>query len=334
MRRGCCRNSLAVLWMVVVVVMAMAYFGCVSEYPTGEGVAQYALVDMDGDGINDAIDLDVDGFPDLDMESEAGGVCDEPLVDNDGNGFPDGIDTSCNGQRDCVLCSEPLIDEDGDGVADGLDFDCDGHMDLRNSTREQHQYRYRNGGPVGDCIMTRVYGDGSCGYDIDCDGETDFSCTRGCAPGPVDEDGDMVPEGLDCDCDSRGDMAMSRYRHRHRHRNGQGCIDGECTECTCEDGCVDACEADTCPGGCDNSGYRYRYRHEWQWRWGQGDCNTCNDRCAVEGCECECVIACEGDACGHRYRYRYRYEYRWRWGQGDCNACADRCTVEDCECDC
>lgn len=71
-----------------------------------------SLMDLNGDGTAEGVDLDGDGNPD------------GTLLDTDGDGVYDAIDLNGDGKPDGWL-----IDEDGDGVMDGIDYNGDGVID-------------------------------------------------------------------------------------------------------------------------------------------------------------------------------------------------------------
>src|SRR5687768_16182949 len=88
------RNSLS---RISSIVYALVVLGCAGEIPTKESAptgpktstgAQYNLVDVDNNGVADALDLTGDLVPDLMFGP---GNCDDPLVDADGDGVPEGI---------------------------------------------------------------------------------------------------------------------------------------------------------------------------------------------------------------------------------------------------
>jgi hypothetical protein len=172
----------------------------------GDGVADSLDLDIDNDGIPNALDgsddPDGDGLPNLaDLDSDGDGVAD--LVeaggpDSNGDGQVDNfVDTNQNGisdQFEPTLGGHalPLPDSDGDGVDNhrDLDSDGDGISDVRES-----------GGADAN-------GDGrQDGADADHDGIADAAA--GSAPGGhalprPDTDGDGTIDALDLDSDNDG----------------------------------------------------------------------------------------------------------------------------------
>jgi hypothetical protein len=100
---------------------------CGEEGPAvSRGAISYTLMDTNRNGVADALDLNANRVADL----RFGRDCAKPLIDGDGDGEPDGLDLDCDGQIDLAWCDQPLVDRDGDGAPDGLDFDCDGAADV------------------------------------------------------------------------------------------------------------------------------------------------------------------------------------------------------------
>src|SRR5580765_3643096 len=115
------------LGCVLAGTVATLIAGCTSESTvTSTSTADLKLIDTNGDGKPDAIDLDQDGVADL----KFGAACANPIIDVNHDGIPDGIDFDCDGTADISLpsppCTPALIDSDGDGNPDGIDLDCDG----------------------------------------------------------------------------------------------------------------------------------------------------------------------------------------------------------------
>ena len=131
------------------------------ETSPDSGVLIFPLLDTDGDGLRDAIDLDSDNdsIPDL---VEAGGT------DSDGDGRVDNfVDADGKGLADSLLAAGlTVFDTDSDGIADFRDLDSD-----------------NDGLPD----QTEAGPNGSSPTDTDGDGAPDFRET--------DSDGDGVPDG-------------------------------------------------------------------------------------------------------------------------------------------
>jgi len=154
------------------------------ETSVDSGVISYnssALLDTDGDGVNDFRDLDSDGDGLYDL-IEAGGS------DGNSNGRVDGFtDSNDDGFDDGIASSLlPIPDTDGDGVADRLDLDSDndGIADVRESAGDD---------PDGDGLI------GSAPQTVDSNG-----VYTGGAVMPLDTDGDGVFNQFDLDSDNDG----------------------------------------------------------------------------------------------------------------------------------
>lgn len=151
--------------------------------------------DTDDDGLNDYLEWDLrdDGLDPLDP-SDATCFVPGPCVDEDGDGFCDCLaDRDDDGVCDCVddedeECHDAMghdcVDADLDGVCDCPDRDGDGKCD----------YRDRDGDGLNDCEEV-LYGTAQRGNDTDADGLTDATEVRfQLSPGEDD-----VQEDLDAD---------------------------------------------------------------------------------------------------------------------------------------
>ena len=149
----------------------------------GDGLATMDE-DLDGNGDPRDDDEDEDGVPDyLDAGLE--------VTDGDGDGLPASLDADDDG--DGVLDVDEgfgLVDSDGDGKVDSHDLDSDGDG-IRDRLEAQ---------PVGSPAVEAL------GVDQDGDGlDAAFDSDEGgLALGPVDGDGDGVPDRLDLDSDGDG----------------------------------------------------------------------------------------------------------------------------------
>ncbi len=151
------------------------------------------LIDTDGDGIFDDIDLDDDndGIPDAD---EGNGV-----LDTDGDGVPDSqdLDSDNDGLLDVAEGGNASLDIDGDGMLDGevdasgnplntdgsvTDTDSDGIPDAQE--------------PNGDNVLTDTDGDGFFD-DVDTDDDGDGVPDIDEGDGAIDSDGDGIPDSRD-----------------------------------------------------------------------------------------------------------------------------------------
>lgn len=175
--------------------------------------------DRDGDGVSDALDLDIDndgipnsadgsddsdgdGLPNLaDADSDGDGLTDSVEAggtDSNGDGVADNfVDTNGNGlsdQFESTLGGRtlPLPDSDGDGAGNHRDVDSDG-----DGTADVIEGGGRD-----------MNGDGrQDGPDADQDGladSADSTATGGRALPRPDSDGDGTPDGLDEDSDNDG----------------------------------------------------------------------------------------------------------------------------------
>jgi outer membrane protein OmpA-like peptidoglycan-associated protein len=175
------------------------------------------VIDSDGDGVRDFLDLDSDGdtLRDADeagdlvlatapRDSDGDGVADYRDLDSDGDTLRDSEEA---GDRDLAT---PARDRDGDGVADSLDLDSDG--DTRSDAIE-----------AGDVRLETP------AVDTDADGTPDFL--------DLDSDGDLVIDSADnCAITSNPDQA-------DENRNGIGNL---CEGDDDGDGVLEV--MDNCPG--------------------------------------------------------------------------------------
>ncbi|MCB0485688.1 MAG: hypothetical protein KDC47_05795, partial [Flavobacteriaceae bacterium] len=169
----------------------------------GDGVPNHLDLDSDNDGILDStelnVDTDGDGLPNyLDLDSDADGISDiieAGGVDTDGDAIADGFtDANNNGLDDTVEASPlPVPNTDGDTVADYIDIDSDGdgivdNIESQVSALGLGGYRTPSGSDDdGDGI------DNS--YDIDNIGNIV----------PIDTDSDGSPDYIDTNADDDAD---------------------------------------------------------------------------------------------------------------------------------
>ncbi len=154
--------------------------------------------DVDLDGIDDAIDVDLTGGSDANGD----GVDDSfAPADTDGDGIPNylDLDSDNDGRNDAVERGDgpgQPIDTDADGVPDFLDADADG--DGIPDAIENITGPVLGGGDAdGDGIDDVVDVDLTGGHDLDGNGVDD-------ALDALDTDGDGVPDMLDRDSDNDG----------------------------------------------------------------------------------------------------------------------------------
>jgi cysteine-rich repeat protein len=241
----------------------------------GQPEALPSGVDADGDGLDDAFDLDQggivatgqdrdsDGLPDyLDQDSDGDGIadrveCGDPTacVDSDGDGPPDFLDTDSD--DDGIVDAIEGHDVDGDGAPDfeplGMDEDEDGLDDA---------YDIDMAGGVPATLPDHD-GDGTPDYqDPDDDGDgigSAFECpdVLGCPDAdsddvpdyldpdsnPDDTDGDGIPDAVECE----GDIAACR------DTDGDGSPDHMDPDDD-DDGIPTATECGSSPDLCDGDG--------------------------------------------------------------------------------
>ena len=175
----------------------------------------HGLVDTDGDGIPDDVDLDSDNdlIPD---RIEAGDT--DPLtppVDTDGDGVPDFRDTDSDGDGVFDVI-ETAADTDGDGIPNFRDPDSDGDGILDGHERAGDPDNdgipsFLDDDSDGDGILDAIEraddadGDGTPNYlDLDSDGDGIDDAIELLA----DPDGDGIPAFLDLDSDGDGLLDM------------------------------------------------------------------------------------------------------------------------------
>jgi gliding motility-associated-like protein/uncharacterized repeat protein (TIGR01451 family) len=214
-----------------------------------DGIPDYADVDatggidLDGDGIDDAVqvgddedddgiaddfdeDANGDGWDDDDAtngfeDTDGDGVFDRLDLDSDNDGTPDiiedgGVDENRDGRIDDFTdldgdgadddsMTDGLLDTEGDGVPDheDLDSDNDGITDAEENGKPDDD---------GDGIIDDF-------TDLDGDGWDDDHQTTD----PVDTDGDGIPDSLDLDSDNDGILDI--IESGGTDINGDGAID-------------------------------------------------------------------------------------------------------------
>ncbi|WP_298782176.1 tandem-95 repeat protein, partial [uncultured Polaribacter sp.] len=158
------------------------------------------ILDSDGDGITDSVDLDDDNDGILDTVEQDG----DPLRDTDGDGTPDHLDLDSDGDgvNDLTESGLGLTDADNDGVIDGSDTGsgANGLFDGVETTPES--------GTTDDVLDTD--GDGIPNFqDVDDDGDgidtidENYDAANNDAS-DQDSDGDSIPDYLDTDDDNDG----------------------------------------------------------------------------------------------------------------------------------
>ena len=150
------------------------------------GNAPLSGVDSDGDGIDDAIDVDSTGG----VDANGDGIDDDlSIIDTDGDGIADSLDRDSDddGIPDAL---ETNVDTDFDGVPDyrDLDSDSDGIADSTESDETSVD-------TDGDQVEDRFDADQTGGIDANNDGIDDSVVV-------TDTDADGVPDYLDLDSDN------------------------------------------------------------------------------------------------------------------------------------
>ncbi|NJL12261.1 MAG: T9SS type A sorting domain-containing protein [Microscillaceae bacterium] len=245
--------------------------------------------DANGDGLVDGADDDGDGILNLVDASPNtfGDTGDTPPQDTDGDGAPDyrDLDSDNDGINDVIEGGNGNLDGNGDGLVDGSDADRDGILDNvddndlvfgdANSTLQDTD---NDGAPdyrdldsdndgINDVIEGHpntpdldTNGDGLVdGGDADGDGirdSVDGNDTPGTFgdnndPGPVDTDGDGVPDYQDLDSDNDSILDVVEGGNGAFDLNGDGIIDGIDTD---GDGIRDSVDGNDTPGTFGDSG--------------------------------------------------------------------------------
>ncbi len=163
------------------------------------------LVDTDGDGVFDDVDLDDDndGISDID---EGNGV-----LDTDGDGIPDSLDTDSDndGLLDVAESGNGNFDIDGDGMIDG-EVDSDGNpVNSDGSVTDTDSDGIPDAQePNGDDVSTDTDGDGIFD-DVDTDDDGDGVSDIDEGDGAIDSDGDGVPDSRDPNTINNGGQVVT-----------------------------------------------------------------------------------------------------------------------------
>jgi len=181
----------------------------------GDGVPDYLDLDSDNDGIADSIEKGNINPGDYPVDSDGDGIPDFRDLDSDGNGLSDAVDGVADLDGDGVGNYADL-DDDGDGIFDlvemggdpysPLDSDLDGTPDYQDTDSDNDTILDLHEGSGG---LADSDGDGIPDYldlDSDNDGifdEIEAGDTNPNTP-PVDTDGDGIPDFRDADSDNDG----------------------------------------------------------------------------------------------------------------------------------
>ena len=221
-------------------VTAAAYnTGTVATVTDAADATACDIIDSDGDGIFDDVDIDDDNDGILDtiegtLDTDGDGIFDALDLDSDNDGIPDiieagGVDTDGDGQIDYPTPGDPMsmddtnmdglddgvatsplpdTDSDGDGLVDRLDLDSDndGIADIVEAggtdANADGQVDYTT--PGDPTTMVDVDGDGFIDT-IDTDDNSIAGVGDGGTALPdTDTDGDGFPNRLDLDSDNDG----------------------------------------------------------------------------------------------------------------------------------
>ena len=184
--------------------------------------AEACVNDADGDGIDDAMDLDDDNDGIYDT------VEGDESVDSDGDGIPNYLDTDSDGDG-CTDAKEAgYTDADADGVVDGTGIAADGTV--TGSDGYSYPLDLNNNGVLD--YLDATY-DAACQIDSDGDGIDDatdldddndgiYDTAEGDAN--IDTDGDGIPNYLDTDSD--GDGCSDAKEAGFTDDNNDGEVDG------------------------------------------------------------------------------------------------------------
>ena len=185
------------------------------------------MVDMDGDGIDDAMLVDTDGYGFYDsamIDTDGDGAFDSMAVDVDGDGNFDaiGVDTDGDGAIDTMA-----VDADGDGTLDTLAVDVDGDGSIDAMGMDTNGDGAIDTVVIDDDVSSPQY----TAVDVDGDGTID-------AVG-VDADGDGIIDGVAVDTDGNGSFDTVVV-----DADGDGAIDAVGVD-TDGDGAIDTVGVDT-----------------------------------------------------------------------------------------
>ena len=131
MSSGPASRSMGVRAKAVVVSICMVLTGCISQPPPdmdGDGIEDSLDIDMDGDGWDNSVEENCstthDNASSVPSDIDGDWDCDLLDEDDDGDGWSDDGEIECG--TDSLDPESVPGDQDGDGVCDSLDDDADG----------------------------------------------------------------------------------------------------------------------------------------------------------------------------------------------------------------
>lgn len=186
----------------------------------GDGIPDLVDADVDGDGIVDnGIDTDGDGIKDVaDADVNGDGIVDNG-TDTDGDGINNAYDSDDDndGLSDDKDPNDFNHDTDGDGIPDGADADVDGNGVLDNGVDSDND-------GIRDISDVDMNGDGidDNGVDSDGDGINDASDT---IDNRLDNDNDGLPDAIDPNDNNRDSDGDNIPDGSDADVNGDGVLD-------------------------------------------------------------------------------------------------------------
>ena len=131
MSSGPASRSMGVRAKAVVVSICMVLTGCIAQPPPdmdGDGIEDSLDIDMDGDGLDNSVEENCstthDNASSVPSDIDGDWDCDLLDEDDDGDGWSDDGEIECG--TDSLDPESVPGDQDGDGVCDSLDDDADG----------------------------------------------------------------------------------------------------------------------------------------------------------------------------------------------------------------
>jgi len=174
------------------------------------------FVDINGNGLNDALDPAVGGTPLVVQDKDKDGKPNYLDIDSDGDGIPDTFEAAfyiVDGENDGIIGTGPIVDADGDGLSDLNDPDFVTISTLFNQDRDfDGLSNYLDIDADNDGIIDNIEGLSTSGYvppkglDTDGDGLDDAYDVNngGVASGYSNIDGGSAPDYVDTDSENDG----------------------------------------------------------------------------------------------------------------------------------